>query len=126
MRHWTAWWRGTSRWSFPRRGLPPTCASASPGIWAVARSRWTGRLSKEYCERVLGIGAERIVTGAMAADSELLAARCNALRPEQLEAKRRASGTAGRPLFLYMGQLIPRKGVRELLAGWERYTRGGG
>ena len=85
-----------------------------------------GQLSKEYCQDVLGIEAGKIVTGAMAADSEALASQCDAYRREQVEAKRAAWGVSSRPLFLYMGQLIQRKGVRELLAGWERYTRGGG
>jgi glycosyltransferase involved in cell wall biosynthesis len=41
-------------------------------------------------------------------------------------AKRAALGVTSRPLFLYVGQLIERKGVSELLAGWERYTSGFG
>ena len=82
-----------------------------------------GKLSKEYCTSVLRFDADRIITGAMAADTESLAAKCAALPPEEIVACRlRLRATSG-PLFLYVGRLIPLKGLRELLAGWELFTR---
>lgn len=84
-----------------------------------------GQLSKEYCTDVLGVSPQRIVTGAMAADTEVLAAKCAALSQSQIAEQRHAFGNEG-PLFLYVGRLIRLKGLREMLAGWQRYTHNGG
>ena len=81
-----------------------------------------GSLSRQYCMDGLGIPADRILTGAMAADSEFLAHQCG----QRLSERRAAAATAGAargPVFLYVGQLIPRKGLRELLRGWSLFCR---
>jgi glycosyltransferase involved in cell wall biosynthesis len=75
---------------------------------------------------VLGVAPERIVTGAMAADTELLAQRAASITPREIEAARFRVGANDRPVFLYVGRLIRLKGLRELMAGWERYITGGG
>jgi glycosyltransferase involved in cell wall biosynthesis len=85
-----------------------------------------GQLSKDYCTSVLGIAPERIVTGAMAADTEMLAARCAAITPREIEAARFRIGASDRPVFLCVGRLIRLKGLRELLLSWERYIASGG
>ncbi len=84
-----------------------------------------GSQSKEYCTTALNMPAERVVTGAMAADTDALAARCDSLLDLQIEAMRMRFGRQ-RPVFLYVGRLIRLKGLRELLAGWGRYTSTGG
>ena len=61
----------------------------------------------------------------MAADTETLAGKCDALSADAIEQKRRELAPH-KPIFLYVGRLIRLKGLRELLAGWEMYTRGGG
>src|SRR5439155_13800916 len=65
-------------------------------------------------------------TGAVAADTEALAARCAAVTSSQVQAARARLSVAHAPVFLYVGRLIRLKGLRELLAGWERYTAAGG
>lgn len=76
-----------------------------------------GSLSREYCMNQLGISSARIVTGAMAADTEGLARQC-----AEASAEHHGSGAAGGsgngPRFLYVGRLIRLKGLQELLQGW--------
>jgi glycosyltransferase involved in cell wall biosynthesis len=81
-----------------------------------------GVLSKEYCTDVLGMPPDRIVTGAMAADTDLLASRCARILETDISALEQKYGLV-RPVFLYVGRLIRLKGLRELLAGWELYVR---
>jgi glycosyltransferase involved in cell wall biosynthesis len=136
-------WTPAALWVKRKRRVPLVIAyertahtERNAAWWRTMYRRWmtgqvdavacNGRLSKEYCHNVLNIEAGKIVTGAMAADSEALAAQCDALRPEQIEAKRAALGVTSRPMFLFAGQLIERKGLSELLAGWERHTSAGG
>ena len=83
-----------------------------------------GRLSKEFCIRALGVPEDRIVTGAMAADTQRLSAQVDAIAPEARDALLRTLGAA-RPLFLYVGRLIRLKGLRELLQAWAGYERDG-
>jgi len=75
-----------------------------------------GRLSASYtCW--MGVPPCRITTGHMAADTEGLRNRADAVTPDEREALRKSAGMQG-TVFLYVGQLIRRKGVRELLLGW--------
>lgn len=78
-----------------------------------------GRLSRDYVN-FLGMPMDRIVTGAMAADSVGLASRCRALTREDVEAVRGGVGTDG-IVFLYVGQLVPRKGIRQFLQAWRTF-----
>lgn len=80
-----------------------------------------GRLAREYSEW-LGMPAARMTTGQMVADTASLAARTAQVTPLEREALRRQWG---RPalVFLAVGQLIPRKGLHELLKGWARLER---
>ncbi len=81
-----------------------------------------GILSKEYALR-LGMAAGRIFTGAMASDSEGLRGKVADVSASRRKQIRQAYGLKS-PVFLSVGKLIPRKGVFELLAGWQRYKAG--
>jgi len=75
-----------------------------------------GRLSAEYT-RWLGVPEGRIVTGHMAADTDALRRQAERVPPHVRNALRAQLGVEGLAL-VYVGQLIRRKGVRELLEGW--------
>lgn len=81
-----------------------------------------GSLSREYCTRGLGVNLAKIVTGGMAADSAVLANRCAAVSAEQRAREIETLGLAS-PVFAYVGRLIKRKGLRELLAAWKLFTQ---
>jgi glycosyltransferase involved in cell wall biosynthesis len=64
----------------------------------------------------------RITTGFMAADTAALAKQCEAISDvgrEVLRAQWQAEGV----VFLFIGQLIKRKGVGPLLTAWARFER---
>lgn len=77
-----------------------------------------GRLSAEYCES-LGMERTRIITGGMAADSEFFRRSSHARTGDDVRA---SLGLKGRTL-VYVGQMIPRKGVRLLLEAWKECPR---
>jgi len=77
-----------------------------------------GRLTGEYLSQ-LGYPPERITYGHMAGDTIEMASRADKITNAEKQALRtelRLSGT----VFLYVGQLIPRKGVKELMDGWRK------
>jgi glycosyltransferase involved in cell wall biosynthesis len=80
-----------------------------------------GRLCAEYT-RWLGAPESCITTGHMAADTDSLKLKVEAIGREQRDAIRTEMNIRGLA-FLYVGQLIKRKGVEELLAGWARFER---
>ncbi len=77
-----------------------------------------GKLCGEYLEQ-LGARQEQIYYGQMAADTEGLANAVAAISQEQTDAFRMKLNITGK-LFLYVGQLIPRKGILELLNAWKQ------
>jgi len=79
-----------------------------------------GRLCGEYV-RDLGFPAERITYGHMAADVEGLgqaASRVSGTQTLALKARRELTGL----VYLYVGQLIPRKGIDRLLTAWRLFS----
>jgi len=77
-----------------------------------------GKLSCEYT-RSLGIPLERITTGHMVADTQSLAlssANVSSAEKSKLRMDWRLQGT----VFLYVGQLIERKGIAHLLDAWAK------
>lgn len=80
-----------------------------------------GRLSLEYTQS-LGMPRERITTGHMVADTDGLAAGAAALsEAEQRQIRQRW----GEPdtVFIAVGKLNQRKGIKELLHGWSALER---
>lgn len=77
-----------------------------------------GLLSKEYVH-FLGVSNRRIFSGCMAADSNFFrkASADNDKRTSRLE----YSFPENIPIFLYVGQIIDRKGILELVREWENY-----
>lgn len=80
----------------------------------------SGQLCGEYAQS-LGFPAERATFGHMVADTAGLqndAANMTGIRISELKARYDLKGT----VFLYIGQLIPRKGLIELLNAWKVFT----
>ncbi len=78
-----------------------------------------GSLSRDYTQE-LGVPADRITTGFMVADSEQLARRVAAVTRNQRD-ELRSTLAVGRRCFLYVGQLIRRKGIFQLLSAWKMF-----
>ena len=80
-----------------------------------------GQQSLAYTQS-LGMPASRVTTGFMAADTALLAKQCEAIsgaERQDMRAQWRAQGL----VFLFVGQLIKRKGAQPLLQAWARFER---
>jgi glycosyltransferase involved in cell wall biosynthesis len=81
-----------------------------------------GRLCGEYV-RSLGFPADRITYGHMAADVAGLQQRLAAVTDDEV-ARLVAQYDLWGTVFLFVGRLIPLKGIRELLAGWQQFSTG--
>lgn len=77
-----------------------------------------GRLSKEYTAS-LGVDEENILTGGMSADSAFF--REQAIGLDKEECKRKWDLDAYKLVYLYVGQIVDRKGVLELLQHWNMF-----
>jgi glycosyltransferase involved in cell wall biosynthesis len=82
-----------------------------------------GRLSKEYAIS-LGISEDRITTGHMVADTAALEKTIENITQTERNAQCMEWQANGN-VFLYVGQLIPRKGVAQLLEGWALFEKQG-
>ncbi len=78
----------------------------------------SGRLCKEYTVEDLGMDPERITLGHMSADTEGLEAAVDAIPEDERESLRAKLGMTG-VTFLYVGRLDARKGIHEMLDGWQ-------
>lgn len=78
-----------------------------------------GRLSEAYVHS-LGMPSARITKGHMAADIDRLTALRAAVVPADRERLRR-SWPPAKIVFLYVGQLIKRKGLEHLIRAWEAF-----
>lgn len=89
-------------------------------------SRWidaigcNGRLTGEYVKSLLGWNDERLTYGHMVADVDGLKAKTEEVSAGQVEKLREALCIKG-TMLLFVGQLIPRKGVLELLEAWKSF-----
>jgi glycosyltransferase involved in cell wall biosynthesis len=80
-----------------------------------------GQQSVQYTH-ALGMPVARMATGFMAADTEGLAHQCDTVTTREKEALRYQWQAEGL-IFLFIGQLIKRKGVHQLLNAWSRFER---
>jgi len=80
-----------------------------------------GTLSAKYIVS-LGMPEQRIFIGQMAADTENLADQAKRTTPSEIDYLRNQWNIDG-VFFLYVGQLIPRKGILELLSGWKKFEQ---
>jgi len=77
-----------------------------------------GSLCKEYCQDVLHIPANKLMTGQMAADSEKLSNACKAISEADAVEFRKEHNLTWK-VFLFVGRLVELKGLRQLLEGWK-------
>ena len=83
-----------------------------------------GKLCGEYTQS-LGFPSDRITYGHMAADVKTLAEKSGQVTEQQIQQRRSELGLFG-VVFLYVGQIIPRKGVVQLLEAWRIFSREAG
>lgn len=69
----------------------------------------------------LGYPTDQLFLGNMSADSKEMQKSVAAFKPKVLSALKTKYNIAG-PIFLYAGQLIPRKGIIELLSAWKEFS----
>lgn len=82
-----------------------------------------GMLTHEYLVEDIGVAHKPLIQGCMSADSEGLALQVNAVdEAERVRLKQSLRITEGLT-FLFVGQLIDRKGVLPLLQAWEKYCQ---
>lgn len=79
-----------------------------------------GRLCGEYTQS-LGFPSDRITYGHMAADVKTLAERSGQITAQQIQRKRAELGLSG-AVFLYVGRIIPPKGILQLLEAWKAFS----
>ncbi len=80
-----------------------------------------GSLTVEYLNQ-LGLGHKPIATGAMAADSFGLKNAVCSVDDSTKEALSKKLSLADGMTYLFIGQLVERKGVRQLLNAWEKHS----
>jgi glycosyltransferase involved in cell wall biosynthesis len=80
-----------------------------------------GKLCVDYT-RFLGMPLSRITTGHMVADTEGLSAQARAVTEPRRQQLRQAWNSRGL-VFLYVGRLIPLKGLSQFLEGWALLER---
>ena len=79
-----------------------------------------GSLTGEYVKQLLGWDDTRLTYGHMVADVTGMTQMVTGISDASKDLLRRQLGIKG-VMFLYVGQLIPRKGVKELLYGWKEF-----
>ena len=78
----------------------------------------SGELCKQYTVEDLGMDPARITMGHMSADTEGLQQAVDGVSEAEREGLRERLGLTG-VVFLYVGRLDDRKGIREMLDGWQ-------
>ncbi len=79
-----------------------------------------GQLCGEYT-RNLGFPPHRITYGHMAADVRTLTEKSGQITEKQIQQRRSELRLQG-VVFLYVGQIIPRKGILQLLEAWKMFS----
>ena len=81
-----------------------------------------GTLTKEYLISQ-GVKAKKIFTGGMCADSDGLRIATESLNKEEKQSLRSKLNLSDKGLtFIFVGQMIPRKGVEQLLSAWSKHS----
>lgn len=81
-----------------------------------------GLLTGEYVRDLLGWDNSRLIYGHMVADVSGMQQSVREITEEEVRQLRCQFGIDG-VMILYVGQLIPRKGVKELLSAWSNITK---
>lgn len=82
-----------------------------------------GILTEEYLNRGLGFKRTPKIKGCMSADSFGLAQAVSSFSKEQKENLRKELKLNPGFTFLFVGQMVERKGIRELLAVWNQHIQ---
>lgn len=82
-----------------------------------------GTLTEEYLNRGLGFKRTPKIKGCMSADSFGLAQAVSSFSKEQKENLRKELKLNPGFTFLFVGQMVERKGIRELLAVWNQHIQ---
>lgn len=81
-----------------------------------------GSLTREYIAQ-LGFSNKPLAIGCMVADSEGLSRRVKSTSKEEINSLKRQLDLAPQGLiYLYIGQLVKRKGITELLEEWNKHV----
>lgn len=81
-----------------------------------------GRLTKEYLQDNIAVTNKPLVEGCMSADSEGLAKMVQQLDAGQIQKIKEKLQISTGKVFLFIGQLIDRKGIVPLLEAWCKYS----
>ena len=79
-----------------------------------------GSLSGEYTQSI-GFPPDRITYGHMVADVKTLKEKSEQVTAQQIQQKRSELHLQG-VVFLYVGRLLPRKGVKQFLEAWRTFS----
>lgn len=81
-----------------------------------------GILTSDYLNKI-GYGDKPMIKGCMAADSKQLSSQVKALSPEIKENLKAKLGIKQGLTYLYIGQMVERKGVQYLLPAWNEHIK---
>lgn len=101
-------------------------ASKSRKLYRKFVSHWidaigcNGRLTGDYVKQLLGWDDSRLTYGHMVADVEGMAKMVNEISDDIVQEIRKEYDIKG-TMLLFVGQMIPRKGVMELLEAWKDF-----
>lgn len=83
-----------------------------------------GSLTREYLQDKLGFNKKKMVEGVMVADANKLADDVSAFSEEKRQLIRMENGCTQKGLlFLFTGQIVDRKGIKELLVAWRIHIK---
>ena len=81
-----------------------------------------GKLSKKYLTN-LGVEANKIYTGTMAADSRGIMEECSKVKRERLDHIKRELNLNSGITYFFAGSFIERKGISQLIKAWKYHSQ---